>query len=468
MGEPASKDIATAVESVFSLLEGGDPEIKELIQLIRDKDWSETAIGPYTSWPGEATAVLYFTMISTQPQCLLVGPELTLLYNPAFAHMLRDHRVALFGRPLWSCHEWAPYFDIIASCLNFGVGERTKTEKEIHLTMPNGGRLEELVVSATTALLPPSLRGSYVIFEDNTEKFVRERRTATLQAMSESWSRATDLLSLWDLVLESLNDRPHEFPFAAVYTVKKGYDPENLSGLFDADSDGFEFDLHGSIGAFKGSLPNPLNRKSSSETHFQCLLQATASRSPVVLVTDDGTLPESWSHASDLRGYCEPARAAAVFPCSSNQFQYAKAILLIGLSTRNPYNEAYQYWINEIHRKFGDAVGIAIATQEAARKREEAVQRKLEEVEQERSEKEVFAKELARHSKEASQATSTVGRVFNIMNDIEYARHGLRSLMKFTNLVAVLGSSNMPLLESCWMAMYVLVRTPRVLWPTNL
>lgn len=419
MGEPVDESTATVMESLFALLGNGGSEVQEFVQLLRDTGWSKTEIGPISSWPRESAQLIYLTMVSTQPQCLIVGPDSSLIYNPAFGRMLRDHRTSLFGRRLWDCSEWAPYLDTITKTLQFNIDGCTNTEKDMQLAFPSGGCLEELVVSATAVRLPPPMRGFYVLFDDHTEAYVRERRVATLQSMSSMWRQSKDLPSLWDCVLQTLSDRPLEFPFAAIYKVKRGYDPDNVSGLFTGNSDDFNFELHGSVGDFEGSLPNSLNKQSSSGTHFQCLLQATACRAPFILQSDDGTLPTSWSRASMSRGYCEATRAAAIFPCSSNEYQYAKAILVIGLATRRPYDEAYQFWIEEIHRKFGDAVAIITSAQEAARTKQEAAKIKLEATKQEQLEKEMVAKELALRSKAASAATKRVEKELAVMEEIE-------------------------------------------------
>ncbi|GAB7357551.1 hypothetical protein MBLNU459_g0066t2 [Dothideomycetes sp. NU459] len=416
---------ATGIEAIFDLLESSEGELKEHVQLIRHFDWTKSIVGNYDVWPREASTLVYLTMVATQPQCLLVGPEKILIYNPAFAHLIRDYHPALFGRPLLACYELSSYMDIIAKTLEPGTNGCSNCEKDVHLAFPNGGHLEEIVVSATSIKLPPPLRGSYVMLEDNTEAFVHDSREATLEAMSKSWSQATSLPSLWEVVLQSLEDRPLDFPFAALYTAKPSPDQDSIS----EERVNFDFGLFGCVGDFDNPLPGSLNKVSSNEQYIERMLQATTLRSPILLRADDGTLPESWAHASTSRGHCEPCRAAVVFPCSFNQYQQAKAILIFGLATRKPFNGAYQSWINEFHRKFGDAVGGVVAAQEAARRRQEAAQRQVEAVQQKEIENDLYKKELALRSNEAHSAMHRVKRLLDVMEEIdvgffEYAMTG--------------------------------------------
>ncbi|RKK03769.1 PAS domain S-box protein [Pseudoroseomonas wenyumeiae] len=67
--------------------------------VVREQDWSKTPLGPRESWPLSLTITTDLVLASPVAMCILWGPDLTQVYNDAFAHMIPDQHPAAFSQP---------------------------------------------------------------------------------------------------------------------------------------------------------------------------------------------------------------------------------------------------------------------------------------------------------------------------------------------------------------------------------
>src|SRR5262249_56905479 len=59
----------------------------ELAALMRDVDWSQTAVGPVARWPQSVRAIVRMMLTSRYAMWMGWGPQLTFFYNDAYARM---------------------------------------------------------------------------------------------------------------------------------------------------------------------------------------------------------------------------------------------------------------------------------------------------------------------------------------------------------------------------------------------
>ncbi|KAH0025304.1 putative histidine kinase HHK19p, partial [Aureobasidium melanogenum] len=174
---------------------------------------------------------------------------------------------------------------------------------------------------------------------------------------------------LWDNILGSLSEREHDCPFALLYA------PE-----FDARGDDeLIFQLRGSIGDFGNNsvVAHVLNLNGTSSDRLnKNLSSALTTEDPVLLTTEDGSLPESWSKAAKTRGWEEACTEAVVLPLQSNRYHKVRALLVLGVSTRTNYDAVYKSWNEELRRLIGSTIHYLrrkeIAAQEIAQREKTA------------------------------------------------------------------------------------------------
>lgn len=109
-------------------------------QATRCYNWASTPLGPIERWSNSLRTITGAVLDSAFPQCLLWGPEHTVIHNDAFLPILRDKPPAI-GRPF---HEvWAEVWPTIGPFVARAyAGEPTFIE-DYALVVHRGGRPEQ-------------------------------------------------------------------------------------------------------------------------------------------------------------------------------------------------------------------------------------------------------------------------------------------------------------------------------------
>jgi len=147
----------------------------------------------------------------------------------------------------------------------------------------------------------------------------------------------------------SYRSREHDCPFALLYA-------REAEASDDGDS---VFQLRGSVGDFTNAsrVTNVLNlNKTSKDSLTQSLSSAVITEDPVLLTTDEGTLPDSWSQAARTRSWEDTCTEAVVLPLQSTRYHKVRALLILGISTRTNYDTAYKNWTEELRRTIGSSI----------------------------------------------------------------------------------------------------------------
>jgi PAS domain S-box-containing protein len=104
-------------------------------------DWGTTPLGPRTAWPAALVTIHDVMLASPFPMCAAWGPELTLLYNDAYADFLATRHPAALGRPIrevWY-DVWADIHPLIERAM---AGEEVHFT-DLHLVMTRKGYAED-------------------------------------------------------------------------------------------------------------------------------------------------------------------------------------------------------------------------------------------------------------------------------------------------------------------------------------
>lgn len=164
MHEPGS-----STYSAFLTRPTGDIDIDNDLRYIRNLDWDESGIGPISTWPNELLVLVNLAILSPQPQLFLLGHDSRILYNTAYARLLRDHHPAYQGRPIQSntaLIAQAPAIDRIVQSAK--TKSKPANENDVPFFFLNQNQLEEVFLSATMVHLPLSLDGYHATTYDTT------------------------------------------------------------------------------------------------------------------------------------------------------------------------------------------------------------------------------------------------------------------------------------------------------------
>ena len=109
-------------------------------QAIRRFDWAATPLGPISGWSNSLRTMVGAVLDSAFPQCLLWGPQHTVIHNDAFLPILGNKPLAI-GRSFGDV--WAEAWHLIGPLVDRAyAGEPTFIE-DYELTIQRGGRPEQ-------------------------------------------------------------------------------------------------------------------------------------------------------------------------------------------------------------------------------------------------------------------------------------------------------------------------------------
>ncbi|WP_219414106.1 PAS domain S-box protein [Pseudonocardia nigra] len=191
----------------------------EMGRLIAGYDWAATPAGPVDSWPAPLRAAVGLALESPQPLLICWGPDLTVLYNDAFAAVAGDaHPGGLGGRG----EELFPRaWPVIGPLLRHVLDEGAATSADDQpLLLDRGGSPEETYWTCAHSPIRDAdgnVLGVLTAAHDTTAQVVAARRLATLRALGEvSAVRVTSVDRVAVAALDALATNPLDLPFAAL------------------------------------------------------------------------------------------------------------------------------------------------------------------------------------------------------------------------------------------------------------
>src|SRR4051812_39918359 len=185
---------------------------------MRATDWSQTALGPPSTWSQGLRSALSICLESRFPIALYWGPALTLLYNDAWSSILGNkHPWALgrSGREVWP-EIWdtiGPLFEEVMS-----AGEGTYSEDAL-LPMRRHGYVEECYFNFTFTPVRGAARveGVFNAVVETTYRVVSERRNRLLRDLADAMTRARSAAEACSLAISSLAAGTEDVPFCSLY-----------------------------------------------------------------------------------------------------------------------------------------------------------------------------------------------------------------------------------------------------------
>ncbi|KAI5197596.1 hypothetical protein E4T39_07161 [Aureobasidium subglaciale] len=405
---------SSPMHAVLDRLRG--PDIDDHLQLFQTIDWTATSLGQIDGWSQELATQIFLTMLVPNPQSLVLGEDQIVIYNQAYGRLIRDHNPQYFGTPIATWMEWAPYFESMGAI--YKQVERTGRAYVLStfpMVMASRGFKENVDFSGAVICLPPPLDGYLGTFTETTDIVASEKRASALQNLVPIWKSSLNLKALWANVLKSVDQYTELFPFFALYSSTLATKNGILLDSSDSDSENFVYSLEGSGGIPDSKSPRvPQYFDLSPETDGQTpgsithyLRKAQNERAPVLVAAAD--IPAAWQSLAQHRGVGEPCRGAVVCPSSSNRLSRVQAFLLLGLSTRDAYNESYRNFVFKLQGEFANIVASITSAEEAARKKAERAKRL-------QLATELVNKELTLRRKETELATVRVERITKIVD----------------------------------------------------
>lgn len=336
-------------EELLSLMAGGG----EMGERIRAFDWETTPLGPITTWPQSLKTVVRILVTSRYAMWMSWGPDLTFLYNDAYALMTlgKKHPWAL-GKS--SREVWAEIWPEIGPRIQrvFDTGEATWDEGLL-LFLERSGYPEETYHTFSYSPLTNDegrISGHLCVVTEETERIIGERRLASLNSLAAELGTAISEKDVLAAVQRSLEGNSRDVPFVLIYLFEDSGGRARL-----ASYSGIERNHPAAPETIEVNAPDPpwplrdlLNRKSS------------------VIVEN---LEERFSKLPTGAWNKPPARALLV-PISRQGQDVPAGVLITGLNPYRYFDSSYSSFIDLLAGQIAAGIVSARAYEEERRRAE--------------------------------------------------------------------------------------------------
>jgi signal transduction histidine kinase/DNA-binding response OmpR family regulator len=323
----------------------------ELGQLIRERDWSSTPLGPLHSWPQSLKTTLGILLHSRYPMFVFWGPQLIKIYNDAYRPITGHKHPWALGRP--GPEVWPEIWSDIKPLVDRALAGDSTWSDDLMLFMERNGFPEEVYFTFSYSPISDEsggVGGMFCACTETTGKVLGERRLRTLRDLAAAPAEARTVAEACLQSVRVLEANVADVPFALVYL---------------AEGDGL-LRLRAHAGVVPGTPLAPLE-VAASQAEVWALGVAAATR-----VAEHVTpLAERFENVP-AGPWPEPPSAAMVLPLVDRGLERGVGALVLGISARRPFDADYREWFGLVAAQMSASISNARAAEEE-RKRAEAL-----------------------------------------------------------------------------------------------
>src|SRR5580765_5649547 len=204
-----------SIDSVFS---GGG----EMAGLMRTLDWSQTAVGPVSSWPQSLKTAVRIVLASRFAMFVWWGRELVNLYNDSYRTLLGAKHPAALGKP--AREVWAEIWDQIGPRADAVLFRGESTYDEDLLLLPERhGYQEETYFTFSYSPLPDdegNVGGLLCVVTEETQRVVGERRLKVLREIGAAMAESRTPSQVCQSAARCLAKARRPLPFTLIYLLE--------------------------------------------------------------------------------------------------------------------------------------------------------------------------------------------------------------------------------------------------------
>ena len=318
----------------------------EIARLMREKDWSKTALGPPRQWPHSLRTTVRILLTSRFSMWMAYGPQLNALYNDAYRPTLGIKHPASLGLP---GHEmWAEIWPDIKPRIDIVLqkGEATWDEALL-LFLERSGYPEETYHTFSYSPIPGDdggVAGMLCIVVEETERVIGERRLGLMREIATGLSGTRTEAQVFAAIEGVVGPGNKDLPFSAGY-------------LFEDDH--ARLLSRSGFPAGHPAVP-PLIETASSP--LWPLSEALATGEPVLVQLPPGDWPRGpWTTAP---------RQALVIPLAQQGQTRPAGVFIAGLNPFRAFDEGYRDFLRLFAGQIASGLANARAYEEERRRAE--------------------------------------------------------------------------------------------------
>jgi signal transduction histidine kinase/DNA-binding response OmpR family regulator len=290
--------------------------------LVRSKDWSRTPLGPIEQWPQSLRTTISLCLASNFPIDIIWGPEHTQIYNDGYRIVCGDAHPTALGQGYDVT--WASAWPAIGEPFARARAGQTSFLENQRMFLTRNGYLEETFFTFSTSPIRDETGGIGGLFHPVTETtamMLAERRTRAVRDLNAVLGDATEQAQLAAQTVRVLKDFELDLPFLLFYE----FDPDQAAYV-----------LRGQHGIEDGLTVSPA-----------VLAATTSSPWPIRQAIAEGRIVEQGGIAERINRapcgpYDEPPDRTFVLPVVLPGTDQPPIIVVLGASSRLPFNDAYR------------------------------------------------------------------------------------------------------------------------------
>ncbi|MDF3056634.1 MAG: Chemotaxis protein methyltransferase CheR [Rariglobus sp.] len=324
----------------------------EMGKLVRSMDWAKTPLGPISGWPQSLRTTVSLCLASNFPISLAWGKHHTQIYNDGYWPITGGKHPGSVGQDFSEC--WASAWPVIGDSFERALAGETSFLENQRMFLDRNGYLEETFFTFSFSPIRDETGGVGGLFHPVTEttaNMLGERRTRVLRDLAARAGNAHSRDEALVAAASTLAACDLDVPFALFYAMDGGGTEPRLVAKCGVAPDA-------ASGSAAGTASSPAGWP----------LAGVAGSGAAVLIDN---LPSRFG-AFASGPYPEPSKQALMFPIPLPGAERAPFVMITGVSSRLPLNEAYRAFYDLLASSVASAVASANAYEEE-RKRAEAL-----------------------------------------------------------------------------------------------
>jgi PAS domain S-box-containing protein len=293
-----------------------------MARLVRSKDWSLTPLGPIEQWPQSLRTAISLCLASNFPIDIIWGTDHTQIYNDGYCIVCGDAHPTALGQGYDVT--WAGAWPAVGEPFARAWAGQTSFLENQRMFLTRNGYLEETFFTFSTSPIRDETGGICGLFHPVTETtamMLAERRTRAVRDLNAVLGDATEQAQLAAQTVRVLADFELDLPFLLFYEFDLGEAAYSLRGQH-----GIEAGLTVSPAVLAATLSSPW---------------------PIQQIIAEGRIVEQGGVAELIdRAPCgpyeEPPDRAFVLPVMLPGTDQPPIIVVLGASSRLPFNDAYR------------------------------------------------------------------------------------------------------------------------------
>lgn len=347
------------------------------LNVVSTLDWAATPLGPLESWSPLLRQTFQQILADTRPIAMYWGPRYVLMYNEAFSKFCKLPQPGLLGKAVEAA--WPDMGAKLRRIMDMiSLKPQTVVDNEWpSFTLRDHEGLEELHIKWT---MVPIMEHDRVLgflhpILDTTSVRLWERRTKMLIDLGDALVAVKAVSTFWSKLNEALGtvSPQYDVPIAAVYSVHT--ETQSFGGdtlTHSPRTCRFE----GGLGVPEGHLlaTKIITIGDAKHDMGPIFQKGLYSQQPLLLQTEDGSLPSNLISGLQWRGFGLPCRSVIVFPIRPTQGEHARGFLFLGVNPRRPYDADYRQFVSLMNQKLANLLASATLLEEEAKRGTTAVQ----------------------------------------------------------------------------------------------